>query len=323
MKARALGASLVAMLLTLATWNAAAQSYPARSIRLLIAFGAGGAADIVSRAVTDRMSASLGQPFVLENRAGAGGNLAMDAVAKAVPDGHTLLFIGPALAINGALYRSLPFDPLEDLVHVSLVGWGPYALFVNAGLPVRDVADLVRYVKARPGQVNYASVGVGTGGHLAAVLFATMAGLEMTHVPYKSIQQAAPDLVSGQIQLVFNAYPPLAQFEQAGKLRLLGFTGAKRMSGYREVPTVAEAGLPGFEATGWYGIFAPAKTPREVVTRLNAEMQKVLAEPDVIERIRKVGFEPSPQSLAEASQFVRAEAEKWGRAVRVSGATAE
>ena len=318
---------LIHALLTLgllATGAAArAQSYPSKPIRLLIAFGAGGAADIVTRVLTDKMAPSLGQPFVLENRPGAGGNLAMEAVAKAPPDGYTLLFIGPAVAINGTLYKNLPFDPLKDLVHVSLIGWGPYALFVNSALPVHNVAELVAYAKSKPGQLNYASVGVGTGGHLAAVLFAMAAGVEMTHVPYKSIQQAATDLVSGQVHLVFNAYPPLAQFQQSGKLRLLGFSGTKRLAEYPNVPTVAESGLPGFEATGWYGVFAPARVPRELLVRLNTEIVNALRQRDVIERIEKVGFEVSPQTPDEAVRFVNAEAEKWGRAVKASGATAD
>ena len=300
---------------------AVAQPYPARPIRLIIAIGAGGLADVVTRTVTDRMGPALGQPFVLENRPGAGGNLAMEAVARAAPDGYTLLFIGPALTINGALYAKLGFDPIKDLAPVGLIAWGPYALFVSATTPVQSVSDLIAFAKAKGAAINYASVGVGTGGHLAAVLFGQAVGVEMTHVPYKSIQQAIPDLISGQVQLVFNAYPPLAPFRASGKLRLLGFTGPKRMSGYADVPTVAELGVPGYEATGWYGIFAPSGTPAEVMSRLNKSLVATLAEPDVIAAIEKVGFEMSPQTLDEAARFIVREADKWGRAVRSSGAT--
>ena len=313
------------LVLLLALFAAAAhgQPYPSRPIRVYIAFAAGGLADIVARALTERMGPALGQPFVLENRPGAGGNLAMESAARAAPDGHTLVMVGPGAAINGTLYKKLSYSPSRDLVPVGVMGWGPYAMYVSATLPVSSVAEFVAYAKARPGKLNYASVGVGSGGHLTAVLFALAAGLEMTHVPYKGIQPALPDLVSGDVHLTFNAFGPLNAFVQSGKIRMLGTTAPTRMSQFPDLPTLAEAGVPGFDAAGWYVLFAPAGTPREALQRLNAELARAIADREIFERIEKVGMRPIAMSLGEAAQFFARETEKWGRAVRASGASAE
>ena len=300
---------------------ASAEEYPRKPIRILIAFGAGGASDAMARTLTDRITPSLGQPFVLENRPGAGGNIAMDAVAKAPPDGYLLVLTGPALVINPALYSSLSFDPQKDLAPVATLAIAPFALFASATLPVNTVGDLVALGRTR--KMNYASVGPGTAGHLAAVLFGAAAGVELTHVPYRSIQLAVPDLVSGDVQFVFNAYPPLAPMAQAGKLRLLGFSSPQRLRKYPDIPTLSETGLPGFDVGGWYIILAPRATPKEVVARLNAEFNRALKEPAVGEAIEKMGFEPAPMTLAEAARFVAREAEKWNRSVKLSGAKAE
>jgi tripartite-type tricarboxylate transporter receptor subunit TctC len=300
---------------------ATAQDFPRKPIRILIAFGAGGASDAMARTLTDRITPSLGQPFVLENRPGAGGNIAMDAVAKAPPDGYLLVLTGPALVINPALYSSLAFDPQKDLAPVATLAIAPFALFASATLPVTNVGDLVALARTR--QMNYASVGPGTAGHLAAVLFGAAAGIELTHVPYRSIQLAVPDLVSGDVQFVFNAYPSLAPMVQAGKLKLLGFSSLKRLRKYPDIPTLSETGLPGFDVGGWYILLAPAATPKEVVARLNAEFNRALREPAVGEAIEKMGFEPAPLSVAEAARFVATESEKWTRSVKLSGAKAE
>jgi tripartite-type tricarboxylate transporter receptor subunit TctC len=300
---------------------ATAQEFPRKPIRILIAFGAGGASDAMARTLTDRITPSLGQPFVLENRPGAGGNIAMDAVAKAPPDGYLLVLTGPALVINPALYSSLAFDPQKDLAPVATLAIAPFALFASATLPVTNVGDLVALARTR--QMNYASVGPGTAGHLAAVLFGAAAGIELTHVPYRSIQLAVPDLVSGDVQFVFNAYPSLAPMVQAGKLKLLGFSSLKRLRKYPDIPTLSETGLPGFDVGGWYILLAPAATPKEVVARLNAEFNRALREPAVGEAIEKMGFEPAPLSVAEAARFVATESEKWTRSVKLSGAKAE
>ena len=298
-------------------------AWPNRPIRIQIAFAAGGLADVLARAVTDRVSQTIGQPFILENKPGAGGNLAMESVVRSAPDGYTLLMIGPGLTINGSLYKKLNFDPLKDLTAISAIAIGPYAVYVSSSIPVNNAAELIAYAKARPGQLNYASVGIGSGGHLSGVLFALAAGIEMTHVPYKGIQSIAPDLVSGQVHMVFNAFGPLNAFVQSGKVKLIGVSSAKRVPQYPEVPSLSESGLPGFDAGGWYALFAPAATPREVVVRLNSEVVKAFGQKEVYDRVEKTGLQPSPQSLDEATQFVRREAEKWGRAVRASGAVAE
>jgi tripartite-type tricarboxylate transporter receptor subunit TctC len=316
--------SCVALLLLAAIGDAHAQSFPNRPIRLYTTFTAGGQADILARLVTDRVSAGLGQPVIVEPKPGAGGNIAMEAVAKATPDGYSMVFGTPAVAINGTLYRGMSFDPVKDLTPLSLAAWGPYAVYVSTKIPVNSVGDLIAYAKANPGKLNYASVGVGSGTHLAAVLFTLAAGIDMVHIPYKGIQQAAPDLASGQVHLTFNALGPLDSFLEAGTLKLLANSGPSPtpLPAYAKVPTISQT-LPGFEALGWYGFFTAAGAPREAVARLNAEIVKAVREPEIWDRIVKLGLVPAPQSLAEARQFVDKEAEKWGRAVKASGAVAE
>ena len=310
-----------AALALIAAATLAHAQYPQKPVRIIIGLGAGGVADGMTRTITDKLTPALGQPFVLENRPGAGGNIAMEAVIKSPPDGHVLLLIGPALVINPALYRSLSFDPQKDLVPVATVAIAPFALFASATLPVSNVGELVALARLR--KMNYASVGPGTAGHLAAVLFGAAAGLELTHIPYRSIQLAIPDLVSGDVHFVFNAYPPLAPMAQAGKLRLLGFSSPRRLAKHPEVPTLSESGLPGFEVGGWYMVLAPAATPREVTTRLNTELTRALKQPVVGEALEKMGFEPAPMNLQEAERFVASETEKWSLSVRLSGAKAD
>ena len=309
--------------IVLAFFTGTASAYPDKPVRLLLTFAAGGQADILARSVTEKMRPSFGQPIVVEARPGAGGNLAMEAAAKAPPDGYTLVFGTPAVAINGALYKKLAYDPLKDLVPLSLAAWGPYIVYVSGELPVSSTAELIAYLKARPGQLNFASVGVGSGTHLAAVLFTLAAGVDMTHVPYKGIQQVAPDLVSGAVHLTFNAYGPLAQFVQGGRVKMLATTAPRRIPSLPDLPTVAESGLPGFEAAGWYGFFTAAGTPRPVLDKLNAEIVRALSSPGLHAKIESMGLVPSPQSLDEAARFVAAEAKKWSRAVKASGASAD
>lgn len=311
------------VLLLLFAGSAFAQPYPDKPVRLLLTFAAGGQADILARSVTEKMRPSLGQPILVEARPGAGGNLAMEATAKAPPDGYTLVFGTPAVAINGSLYRKLSYDPLKDLVPLSLAAWGPYIVYVSGSVPVSTTAELIAYLKARPGKLNFASVGVGSGTHLAAVLFTLAAGVDMTHVPYKGIQQIAPDLVSGEVHLTFNAYGPLAQFVQSGRVKMLATTASRRIPSLPDLPTIAESGLPGFEAGGWYGFFTTAGTPRPVLEKLNAEIVRALSAPELHARIEGMGLVPSPQSLDEAARFVAAEAAKWSRAVKASGASAD
>ena len=301
----------------------AAQPYPQKPIRLLLTFSGGGQADVLARLVSEKASVFLKTQIIIEPRPGAGGNLAMEAAARAPADGYTLVFGTPAVAINGALYRKLSYDPLKDLVPLTLAAWGPYVVYASGKLPVNNVAELVAYAKARPKQLNYASVGVGSGTHLAMVLFTLAAGVEMTHVPYKGIQQAAPELVAGEVHLTFNALGPLASFVQDGRVKILATSGSRRTNALPAVPTVAESGVPGFEALGWYGFLTTAGTPRETLLRLNSDLVRAISAPDISEWIDKANLVPAPQTLEEASRFVAAEAEKWGRAVRASGASAD
>lgn len=314
---------LLALALALVAELACAQAFPQKPVRLLLTFAGGGQADILARLVTERMRSGLGQPVIVEPRPGAGGNLAMEAVAKSAPDGHTLVFGTPAVAINGTLYRKLSYDPVKELAPVSLAAIGPYIVYASGVLPVGNIAEFIAQARARPKQLNYASVGVGSGTHLAAVLFTLAAGVEMTHVPYKGIQQAAPEMVAGDVHMTFNAWGPLAQFVQGGKIMILGTTAARRIPSLPEVPTLAESGLPGFEAGGWYGFFAPAGTPREVMQKLNAEIVAAVGAPEISDRIEKMALIPAPQSLDEASRFLAAEHAKWARAVKAAGATAD
>ena len=313
---------LVAAMAALAS-PAMGQPYPSKPIRLLLTFAAGGQADVLARLLADRMAPALGQPIVIEPRPGGGGNIAMEAVAKSPPDGHQLVVGSLAVAINGALYKNLSYSPSKDLAPVSLVALGPYALYGSSTLPAESAQAFLAYVRQRPKGLNYASVGVGSGAHLVAVLFASAAGVDPTHVPYKGIHQAIPDLVSGSIHYTFNAIGPLNAFVESGKVRLLAITGSQRLEQYPGVPTLAEAGLPGFDANGWYAIFAPGGTPQPVMLRLNHELTSALRNEAVASRISKMGLRPMPQTLPEASAFVSSEVRKWGDAVRASGATAE
>jgi len=301
--------------------NAQNQPYPNKPIKVILPIGAGGVADLLMRLITDKIS--IGQPFVLENRPGAGGNIGMDAVARAAPDGYTLLMNGPSSAINAALYKKLTFDPVKDFIPVSMVATAPFAVFISGKLPVTNLTQFIAYAKANPGKLNYASIGAGSAGHLSAVLFTAAAGIDMVHVPYRSIQAASVDLVAGSVQLVFNAYPPLAQLLQGDKLRLLGFSSLKRLQSYPDVPTLSESGLPGFETGGWYLFAVPAGTPREIVQLLNAEFVRAIKLPEVSEGILKAGFVPLALGLEETNRFFLKEVDNWGRAVKASGAQAD
>ena len=303
--------------------TAQAQSYPTRPIRIIIPIGAGGVADSMTRIVTDKVGPALGQAFVIENRGGAGGNIGMEAVARAAPDGYTLLLNGPSTAINGALYKKLNFDPMKDLIPVAMITSASFAVFVSGKLPVKNVAEFIAYAKASPDKLNYASIGAGSAAHLSSLLFTSAAGIEMTHVPYKAIQTAVPDLVSGSVHMVFNAYPPLAPLLQDNRLKLLGFASQKRLSGLPDIPTLSETGLPGFEAGGWYIVAVPAATPRDIQQLLNNEFVRALNLPEVSATLVKLGLEPLALGLDETQRFFAKEVEKWGRAVKASGATEE
>ena len=301
--------------------SAAAQGFPAKPVRLVVTFPPGGAPDILARLFADK--AQLGQTVVVENKPGAGGNLGADFVAKAPADGHTLVMgtVGTH-AINGALYAKLPYDMVRDFVPVAHVASAPNLLVVTNSLPVKSVAELVAYMKANPGTLSYGSPGIGTSVHVSGELFQSLTGTKMTHVPYKGRQFAIPDLVGGQIQLMFDNMPSALPMAKEGKIRALAQTTARRSGAAPDVPTVAET-VPGFEATTWFAVFAPAGTPREVVARVNAEMKRVFALPDVAERMKTLGLESWISSPEELAQFQAAEITKWAKVVKDSGAKAE
>ena len=301
---------------------AAAQTWPAKPIRLVTPYSPGGAGDWVARTATDRVAQALGQQFVIEPRPGAGGNIAAESVVRSAADGYTLLFATPLLAINATLYRKLTFDATKDLVPVGVIATGPYVLYATGSLPVKNGGELIALAKQKPGAINYASLGIGTGPHLGAVLLALAGGVEFTHVPYKGFGQALPDLASGQVHFSLNGIGVADAFLKDGRVKMLGFTGSTRMKEYPDVPTVSET-VPGFEVLGWYGVAAPAGTPRPVIERLNAELVKATTAAEFSSQIEKRGLIPQSFSLAQTREFVARDAERWGRAVKASGAKIE
>jgi tripartite-type tricarboxylate transporter receptor subunit TctC len=300
---------------------AQAQAYPAKPIHFVVPYPPAGPLDTVARLVGQRVSESMGQPIVVENKPGAGGNIGADLVAKAAPDGYTLLMGAVAThAINPTLYASIPYDAQKDFIPVTQIASTPNVLVVNPSLPVTNVHDFIAYAKAHPGSLNFGSGSTGSAGHLAGELFKSMAGVEMTHVPYKGAAPAMNDLIGGRIQLMFdNLASSLAQIK-AGKVRALAVTTARRTELAPELPTIAESGLPGFDINTWFGLFVPAGTPPAIVQRLHDEFVKALAAPDVRARMLALGAEPVGNTPGQFAQYIRSEALKYAKLVKASGA---
>jgi tripartite-type tricarboxylate transporter receptor subunit TctC len=303
--------------------HAAAQAWPSKPVKLVVPYPPGGPTDIVARVVAERLQAQTGQPFVVDNRPGAGGNLGADAVAKAAPDGYTLLVATTAHAINKSLFKSLNYDVQRDFGPVSLLTQGPLVLVVHPDFPARSVSELIAMARAKPKSVSFASSGNGQSTHLAAELFASMAGAPMTHVPYKGSAPALNDLIAGQVPLMFDTMLSAMPHVKGGKLRALAITGEKRSAAAPDLPTIAESGLPGYQAYAWNGLLAPAGTPPAVLARLSEELKTALAQPAVQEKFAAQGFATAWTSPAEAAGFLKAEVEKWGRTVQQSGAKVE
>lgn len=299
---------------------AAQDAWPTKPVRVVVPFAAGGTTDLFARILTNYMPATFGQPFVVDNRAGAGGNLGADMVAKAPGDGYTLL-VGTVSthAINPFIYPNIPFDATRDFQPVSLIAQLPNMLVVHPKIPANSVADLVAHLKANPDKLNFGSSGAGTSTHLAAELFKMMTGTKMTHVPFRSSGEVMQNLSGGHIDLAFDNMTLAWPQAQAGTVRALGVTSPARSATAPNVPTIAE-GLPGFEATSWHGLFAPASTPRPVVDRLAAEVRRILSLPEVQTRMRDIGAVPSPMTPEEFRAFIAGEQKKWQEVVRVSGA---
>jgi tripartite-type tricarboxylate transporter receptor subunit TctC len=308
------------LLLSVAAASVSAQGYPDKPVKLVVPFPPGGPTDIVGRLVAQKLAEGIGQPVVVENRPGAGGTVGSTAVARAPADGYTLLYGSTTLAIAPSLYRDLAYDPRTAFAPISLVSRGPIIAAVNAQLPAKTLKDFIALAKSSPGRINYGSAGSGTPPHLAAELFKTVAGVDLVHVPYKGGGPAVSDLAGGQVQVCFEGLPTLLPHIKSGKVRALAITGAKRDPALPEVPTFAEAGLPGYDANFWNGLVAPAGTPAEVIARLNSVLVQALATPEVHAALVRLGLEAAGTTPQQFGDFIAAEIDKWARVVKASGA---
>jgi tripartite-type tricarboxylate transporter receptor subunit TctC len=308
---------LAALLLLGFSACACAADYPNRAIHLIVPFAPGGGNDTVARLVGDGVTAELGQPVVVENRPGAGGVVGAEAVARAPADGYTLFLGGVGShAINPNLHAHLGYDPIKDFAPITLVASAPLVLVVHPSVPAQSVRELVALAKAEPGRLNYASNGNGSSSHLAAVMFDTMTGVEMVHVPYKGLSPALTDLLSGQVQLMFSSVVAILPHVKAGRLRALAVSSPARMALLPDLPTIAESGVPGYQSSSWYGILAPAGTPPDVVKRLNAALVKVIAQPAFRDALAREGAEPVGNSPEAFGAFIKAEKERLGDVIR-------
>jgi len=312
----------VALASLAAPWSAAAADFPTRPLRMIVPYAPGGNADIMARLVGQRLAENLGQQVVIDNRAGASGIIGTELAVKAPPDGYTLLTVPITYAVTPSVFPKMPYDAEKDLAPVALVAAAPFILVVHPTLPVKTVKDLIALAKSRPGQINYASASAGGMPHLAGELFNIMAGVKLTHIPYKGAAPATIDLLAGQVSLMFNNMLSAMPHVKSGKLRAVAVTSAKRSSAVPELPTVAET-IPGFEASGWYGAFAPAATPREIIAKLNGEINRLMRQPDVAQRLAGDGVEAVTMTPAEFGTYLHSEIVKWGKVVKISGATVD
>jgi tripartite-type tricarboxylate transporter receptor subunit TctC len=298
------------------------EAWPVRPIRFILPFPPGGGTDILGRLIAERLSATLGQPVVTENRGGAGGNVGAEAAARSAPDGYTIVLVAPSLAISPTLYSKLNYDPVKDFAPVSLVATVPNVMITQASLP-GQLQEFIAYAKSKPGGLNFGSGGAGTSNHLAGELFNIVTGAKLVHVPYKGVNLAMQDVLAGNVHLVFIGIPAAAPHIKAGKLRALAIVAPQRSAALPEVPTVAEAGLRDFEVTTWYGVLAPAGTPKAVVNRLNAELVKIMHSPELKERLAATGTEPLTSTPEEFAGYIKREIAKWGEVIRKAGVKAD
>ena len=294
---------------------ALAQPYPSRPVRVVVPFAPGGPNDIIVRLLTPKLGETLGQAFVVENRAGAGGNIGTDYVAKSAADGYTLLSVGPGSLIINPLSGKVGYDTGRDFAPITLMARAPNALVVHPSLPARSVAELIALARSKPGAINYASGGNGSTPHLAAALFASMAGVELTHVPYKGTAPATADLVGGQVQIAFLGIPAVLPYARSGRLRVLAVTGLRRSPELPDVPTVDESGVPGYEVSPWYGLLAPAATPGVIVERLALEATRIVRAAETREKLALAGAEAAGSTPAEFAAVIRADTATWSRIV--------
>ena len=313
-----LGLALVSALLSPTVLG---QSYPSKPIRVIVPYPAGGTTDLLARGIAQKLVEALGQQVLIENRTGAGGNIGSDLVAKSRPDGYTLLMATIAShAINPNLYRDLSYDPEKDFAPVALVATLPNLLVVNPAVPAKTVKELIALARAKPGELAFASAGSGTTQHLSGEIFKKMAGVDMLHVPYKGNAPAVTDLVGGQVQVMFDNIPISLQQVRAGKLRALAVTGPRRSPALPDIPTIAEAALPGYAVTSWFALFAPAGTPQEIIALLNRETNKALADPALHRQLTDQGIEPGSGTPAQLATHLHAELQRWKKIVAESGA---
>jgi len=319
------GAALLAALVALspAAAHAQAGAYPGKPIRLILPFPPGGGTDILGRLMAERLAPRLGQPVVVENRGGAGGNVGAEAAARSAPDGYTIVLVAPSLAISPSLYKKLAYDPVKDFAPVSLVATVPNVMVTNPSIPAKTLSEFIALAKSKPGAMNFGSGGNGTSNHLAGELFNIVAGVRLVHVPYKGVNLAMNDVMSGDVQLVIIGIPAAAPHIKAGKLRALAVIDSKRAAALPDVPTAAEAGLKDFEVTTWYGVHAPAGTPLPIVTRLNAEIVAVMHSNEMKERLATMATEPVTSTPEEFGDLIRREIAKWAKVVRAAGLKAD
>ena len=318
--ARSIGC-IAALLIPSLVW---AQAYPAKAIRLVVPFGTGGSNDIVARLVGVKLSEALGQPVVVDNRAGAGGTIGVDAVVKSDPDGYTILMGATStIAVNVGLYPKRNFDPTTNLTPITQIGSGPFLMAIPASLPVKSVQEFIQLARSKPGQLNFGSSGKGSSLHLTVEMLKTMAKIDLVHVPYKSGGAAVADLASSRVQLIFSDLPALLAFVKGGQVKTLAVTTPKRSQLLPDLPTVAESGVPGFDATSWYGILGPAGMPRDIVMRLNGELGKIMHSADMKERLNAMGVEPVTGSPEDFTRYIREQVAKWLAVVKASGAELE
>ncbi len=303
--------------------GAIAQGYPAKPVRIVVPFAAGGPADIYARVLGQRLQEPMGQSFVIENRPGAGSIIGTDVVAKSPADGYTLLLMSNTHTVNESLIPKKPFALMKDFAPVAPINYSDLLLVVHPSLPVKSVKELLALAKAKPRGLNYASSGAGTPYHMAGELFKAMGGVDIVHIPHKGSGEARTSVMSGQVELMLDAITTMAQMAKAGRVRALATTGQKRSTVTPDLPTVAEAGVPGYEATIWLGVMAPAQTPRPVLERLNAEISKITARADVKKTWNEQGAEPMAMSLAEFDKYLNADIAKWAKVVKMSGARAD
>jgi len=294
-------------------------AYPVKPVRLLVGQAPGGATDVIARLVNPKLAESMGQSVIVENRTGAAGSIAATLVAKSAPDGYNLLVVSSSYAINPSLYTDIPFDPLKDLAPISLIAEAPFLLVVHPSTPVRSVKELIALAKSRPGLLNYASGGNGSSGHLAGELFTYLANVNMVHIPYKGAGPALVDVIAGQVHLTFGSVLSSLGHVKSGRLRALGVTGSARSSGAPELPTIAEAGLAGYQTTTWYGLLAPANTPADIVSRLSDEMKKAVNAADVRNRILTDGAEPRGSTPREFQSHLQSEMKRASTIIKRAG----